>query len=133
MAKIKIAGEAYVVESTLTLEAIQSLEKAKSKALILFEKNEEGKKEEVFRIGTTSGKGSINEFGASFGGHTHDAAKKACITGCIPEGTEDAKEWVAEKIGYAIIRLNEVEKQVPGALEELNAKRTEVMENISVM
>ena len=64
MAKIIIAGDAIVVKSDEKLEDIKTLEKYMPKALSLFEE-EDGKKSEVFRVGSTNGQGSINQFCAS--------------------------------------------------------------------
>ena len=127
MAKITIVGDAMVVTSTKTLENIQTLEKYRPKALRLYETNDEGKREEVFTVGTTKGNGSINQYGASFASCTHDAAKLATITLPIPAGTADAK-----KIGVAITLLTKVEAQIDGALTEVAAEKAEVLGKITV-
>ena len=65
MAKIVIAGDAVVVKSELKLEDIKTIEKYNAKALTLMG-GDEGK-EPIFALGTTTGTGSINSVGASFG------------------------------------------------------------------
>lgn len=72
-----IAGDAMVVESAHTLETIKTLEKHNPKALTLLD--DDGKTV-VFRVGTTTGKGNINAYGASFGSASKNADKKAIIT-----------------------------------------------------
>ena len=131
-ASIKIAGSACVVESAHTLEDIKLLEKYRPKALSLFE-GEAGKKEEVFRIGTTAkGLGSINTYGATFG--TQKSANgKATITMVVPEGTEKPKEWAADVIGVSIIKLNQVEEQFEAALAEVLEEQETVNSTITVM
>lgn len=132
MAKITIVGDAMVVTSTKTLENLKTLEKYRPKALRLYETNDEGKREEIFTVGTTKGTGSINQYGASFASSTHDEAKLATITLPIPAGTADAKEYAAEKIGVAITLLNKVEAQIDGALADVAADKAKVLENITV-
>ena len=132
MAKITIVGDALVVTSTKSLEDIKTLEKYRPKSLRLYEKNDEGEREEVFRVGSTSGFGSINQYGASFSGVTHDDDKLATITMSIPTGTANAKDYAVELIGVGTIRLNKVEEQIAAALAEVKAERAAVAENITI-
>lgn len=129
MARITIVGDAMVVTSTKTLEDIKTLEKFRPKALALF--SEDGK-EEIFKVGTTTGEGSIGTYGASFGSASHDDKKLATITMSIPTGTDDAKKYAEEKIGVAIINLNKVEEQFDAALAEVENEKAEVRANITV-
>lgn len=133
MAKITIAGDSYVVTSSAQLETIKMLEKYRPKALSLFETDENGKKAEVFRVASTDGEGSISKFGAAFGSATHDAEKLATITGAIPHGVENAVDYVADRIGVAIIMLNKVEAQFADATQEVEAEKNAVRENIVVV
>lgn len=132
MAKIKIIGDAMAVISSCTLEDIRTLEKYSPKSLSLYETNDEGHKEEVFRVASTTGKGSINQYGASFSSTTHDEEKRAVITLCIPQDVEDAKEYAADQVGYAVMKLNQVEEQIPSALRQVEAERSEVLANITL-
>lgn len=131
MAKITIAGDAVVVTSALKLEDIKTIEKYRRDALVL--KGGEDGKELIFAIGTTDGCGNINEVGASFGRETHDDEKLAVITMCTGVGTSgDIKEWVADRIGRAIINLNKLEEKLPAVLDEIAAEKAQVMSNITV-
>lgn len=132
MAKITIAGDSYVVISGVKLETIKTLEKYRPKALCLYETDENGKKTEVFRVAYTDGEGSISKFGAAFGSVTHDAEKLATITGVIPRGIENAVDYVAERIGVAIIKLNKVEAQFEAAAQEVEAEKAAVRETITL-
>lgn len=132
MAKIIIAGGAMVVTSSAKLEDIKTLEKYAPKALSLFEKDEDGKKEETFRVTVGTGKGSIGSFGATFDGATYDKDGKATITMDIPAGTKDAKEYAAETVGKAVMQLNKVEAQFAAALEGVEAEKKAVRENITI-
>lgn len=131
MAKIVIAGDAVVVTSALKLEDIKTIAKYRPNELVL--KGGESGKEPIFAIGVTSGAGNINEVGASFGRETNDEEKLASIT-MVGTGTMtgDIKEWVADRIGGAIINLNKLEEKLPAVLEEIVAEKAQVMSNITV-
>ena len=133
MAKIKIVGDVCVIESTQTLESIKTLEKYNPKALFLYEEDEDGKKKQVFRVCSTPGKGSIGQYGASFGSESHDGRGVATITMCLPEDIDDAKEYVADAVGLAIVRLNKVEEQFTEALAKVDADKAAVLENIELV
>lgn len=128
MAKVKVTGNAVVVISELTLEAINTIQKYRPKALTLL--GGENGKEPIFRISATSGEGDINCNGASFGCATHDAAKKACISFLAPNMGENVKEWVADKLGGALINLGKLEEALPEVLQQITAEKAAVMENI---
>ena len=132
MANIKIIGDAMAVISSHTLEDIRTLEQYAPKTLRLYEANEDGKQEEVFRVGTTTCTGSINQYGVSFSSATHDEEKLAVITLCITNDVEDAKEYAADKVGYAVMKLNKVEAQIPAALRQVEMERAEVLSNITL-
>lgn len=133
MAKIVIAGSAMVVTSAAKLEDIKTLAKYAPKALRLFEKDEDGKKEEVFAVCVAEGgKGSIGNYGASFDNVTHDKDGKATITMCIPGDVKDAKEYAAETIGKAVMLLNKVEAQFEAALKSVDAEKSAVRANITI-
>lgn len=133
MAKITIAGDSIIVTSSKTLEALKTLEEHRPKALRLVETNDDGKKEEIFRVATTAGNGSINQYGASFASATHDAAKFATITMPIPAGTEDAVEYACKLVGRAVVLLNRVEAGIDEALSAVEAEKAEALANITVL
>ncbi len=130
MAKIVIAGDAIVITSSMKLEDIQTIQKYRPKELVL--KGGEDGKEPIFAIGVTNGAGNINEVGASFGRASHDDEKFATITMVTDGVTGDVKEWVADRIGGAIINLNKLEEKLPAVLAEIEGQKAEVMGNITV-
>lgn len=130
MAKIVIAGDAIVITSSMKLEDIQTIQKYRPKELVL--RGGEDGKEPVFAIGVTNGAGNINEVGASFGRSSHDDEKFATITMVTDGVTGDVKEWVADRIGGAIINLNKLEEKLPAVLAEIEGQKAEVMGNITV-
>lgn len=130
MARIIIAGDAMVIESAHTMEEIKTLEKHCPKALALVDAES---KSEIFRVGTTSGKGNINAYGASFGSSAKNDDKKAIITMEIPAGVSDAKAYAEETVGVAINHLNKVEAQFESALASVKAEMDKVRSSITVM
>lgn len=130
MAKIIIAGDAMVIESAYTLETLKTLEKYRPKALSLYD---ESGKEEVFKVGTTIGRGNINIYGASFGSSSKNDDKNAIITMELPADTTDAKAYAEDAVGVAIIYLNQVEKQFEDALMSVESERETVRSSITVM
>lgn len=130
MAKIVIAGDAIIITSSMKLADIQTIQKYRPNELVL--KGGEDGKEPIFAIGVTNGAGNINEVGASFGRTSHDEEKFATITMVTDGVTGDIKEWVADRIGCAIISLNKLEEKLPAVLAEIEDQKAEVMGNITV-
>lgn len=132
MAKINLAGDSIVITSAVKTEDIQTIEKYNPAALTLKEKNEDGKLEEVFRVGT--GKGGINKYGVTFCGTSRDGNGLATLT--IPfAGSTDpdtAKDQIADTYGVAIANLNKVEAAIPAALAEIKKAKKAVVDAITV-
>jgi len=131
-ATIKVVGGVAVVESGAELATIAKVAKYRPEALSLF-KGTGKDKEEVFKVGIAkAGTGSINQYGASYGTATN-ADGKATITLMIPDGTTNAKAWVMEKVGPAILNLNKVEAQFEGAIDEIDAELEAIEGNIAIL
>lgn len=133
MAKITIAGDAIIITSSKSLETLKILEEYRPKALRLVDTDENGKKEEIFRVETSASCGSINQYGATFASETHGEDKKATITIPIPAGIEDVTDYAAKLVGKAVILLNKVEAGIDGALAEVKAEREAVLSHITVV
>ena len=130
MAKITIAGEAVVVTSSMKLEDLVKIKKYRPDALVL--RGGEDGKEPIFCVGVTNcGAGTINKYGAEFGGATHDDAKLASIT-LISDVEGDIKEAIADTFGVAVLNLNKLEATLPAVLEEIEAEKAAILENITV-
>lgn len=129
MANIKVIGDAVVITSAMTLEALRTIAKYRPSALVL--KGGEDGKEPIFAIGVGS-TGSINCNGATFASESHDDAKLATITMFVRGVTGDVREAVAEQYGTAIINLNKLEATLPAVLDEINAEKATVLSNITV-
>jgi len=131
MAKITVAGDAIVVTSSIKFEDIKTIAKYRPEKLTLMG-GKDGK-EPVFALGVTSGSGSINEFGASFGRETNNADKLATMTLVCSGIVGDVKEYVADKIGGALAKLNALEATLPDVLAEIAAAKGAIMDSITVM
>lgn len=133
MAQIKIAGSAMVLTSGVKLEDIQLLEKYNPDALKLYRTDEDGKKECVFTV-KTAACGGIGPRAAIFDAASLDGNGLATFTTDVPVGVtpENLKEKVADLIGNGVILLNEVEAQIPAAVEAVKANQASVMESIIV-
>ena len=127
MSKVTIAGSSYVITSSVSLENLETVKKHRPSALALVEPET---KETLFKVGV--GTNSISEYGISFGGVSNGDEKFATATLKIPDGTEDAKQYVLDTAGVAIANLNKVEANITKALEEIRAERNRIAENISV-
>lgn len=130
MAKIVIAGDAVVITSAIKLEDLRNVAKYRPEALVL--KGGEDGKEQIFRVGVCNGVGDINQYGAAFGNATRDDSKLATITLVAPGVEGDIKEFVADKLGSALINLNKLEETLPGVVQSIAAEKAQVMGAISV-
>jgi len=70
--------------------------------------------------------------GASFGRESHDEGKLATVTMVIGSTAGDVKEWVADRIGTAVMYLNRLEDTLPAVLDEIAAEKATIMSNITV-
>lgn len=126
--KITVSGNGVTVKFDKTLGEIKTLEKHDPKALRLYDEE----KNEIFRVASTTGEGSINSIGAEFGSESRDEEKKAILTLMMPSEARDAKAWVEEVIGTAVLKLNKVEAQMTAALAQVNSDLAAVRESITV-
>lgn len=127
-AGIKVLGQTAVVESGFTPAQVSEVAKYRPCALVLTDPET---KEATFAVGMGSGKGKINKNGAEFGSGKN-AEGKAIITIDIPDG-RDAKEYIEEKIGVAILNLQKVENGLGDALTEIAAEKAEVLGTIEIL
>ena len=128
MAKTTIAGNSYVITSSVAMPDLETVKKYRPAALMLVD---EETKETYFKVGI-GGSSAVNDFGISFGGVTNDEEKLATATLPIPSDVEDAKEYVLDKAGLAIANLNKVEEGIAAALEGIKSERDAIADNITV-
>lgn len=131
--KINIVGNALVVTSKMSLANIKLLEKFDPKALSVYEADEDGHKQQVFRVSSTTGDGVIGKYGACFADETRDEEKLATVTMTIPRTVTNAVDWAEDNIGVAVAYLEKVEAQATAALEVVAAKRKALREAIEVI
>jgi len=115
MATITIAGNSYVITSTVSMADLETVKKYRPSALAIVDSET---KETLFKVGI--GSSSVSDYGVSFGGASNDDKKLATATLSIPADIEDAKEYVLDKGGLAIANLNKVEAVIAAALDEID-------------
>ena len=127
MANVTIAGNSYVIASDIAMKDLEVVKKYRPSALTLVD---EETKEAYFKVGL--GSNSLSDYGISFGGISNDEEKVATATLSIPSDVEDAKEYVLDKAGLALVNLGKIEKGVAAALEEIKTERDTIAERIIV-
>ena len=131
MAKFIIAGSAIVLKSAVKFEDLKTVEKYDKQALSIVDADS---KETLFAVGTTTGKGNINQYGVSFDAESRDDEKLACLTLEAPAGNIDnLKEWIADKVGPAFDYLEKIEKTIPETLNAIKESRKKITDAIEVI
>lgn len=133
MAKVVIAGNAIVITSTMKLEDIRTIKKYYPDALVL--QGGSYGREPIFAIDVekADGCGKVNQYGASFAASTRNEEGLATITLICSENVDgDIKEYVADKLGLAISRLNMLEETLPDILHVIETKKAQVIGSISI-
>ena len=130
MAKINVVGDAVVIKSEVKFDDLLAVAKYRPEALVLM--GGKDNKDEIFRVGVTSGLGEIGTYGASFGAKTHDDDGKAVITIVRKFTGDDIKEQVADVYGGAMLKLAKIEEAIPAVLAEISEERAGLMANICV-
>lgn len=125
--RIKIAGNAYVLTSKLSLDTIKKMERLDNNALCLVEEDAEGFTQEIFRI--QSGKlASVSKFGIVFA--EADADGNAIVTQLLPDGIADKKTYVKENLASIIFMLDALEAVVNTRSAELEAAYAQLDKDI---
>ena len=127
MAKVTIAGSSYVITSAVSMADLETVKKYRPSALTIIDPET---KETIFRVGI--GTSSMSDYGISFGGVSNDDAKLATATLPIPSDVEDAKEYVLDKAGLALVNLEQVEAEIAETLEDISNERKSIAESITV-
>ena len=127
MAKVTIAGNSFVITSAVSMADLETVKKYRPSALAITEPET---KETLFRVGI--GSNSVTDHGVSFGGVSNDDAKLATATLPIPADVEDAKEYVLDKAGLALVSLEKVEGEIAEVLADIRNERNSIAESITV-
>lgn len=128
MAKITLTGDALVIKSAVKMEDWKLVEKYRPESLTITD--EEGN--QLFKVGL-SGTGGISDYGITFTGKTHDENGYATLTqGCKIVTDKDIKEELADYVGSAILKLNELENKIPDIIEEIKSEKIRIMNNITI-
>jgi len=120
-AKVTLSGAAAVVVSDINLEDWKRVEKYAPEALKIVE-DETG--DVVFKVMTGDHGGSINKYGVVFGSHTNSG--KATVTVLLDEEVEDKVAALKDTIGSALLDLNDIERDIPEVLVEIQKREEEI-------
>lgn len=123
--RIAIIADKFAVNSSIKLEDIELLKKYKPDALKI--RDEEGN--DLFAIDYKAGQPSISKFGVTFSAVAGRTAKVA-LTGEIPAGTSNPKEFVADRVGVAVDYINQLENEIPAVVETIKATRKTLMDGM---
>lgn len=131
MAKIKVAGDAVIVTSSMKKEDLLAINKYRPEALTLM--GGEENKTPIFAITVRDGgDGEFNPHGVRFTSATRDENKFATLTLTYKDIPTDVKDWAADKFGTAIERLNALEEKLPAVLRDIAAVKAKVCESITI-
>lgn len=126
-AEILIAGSACVVKSGVALEDWKKVLKY-DPGFALLDKDDEP----IFKVNIAASAGKININGATFS-DTACSDGKASLTVIIDPEEEDKVKAASEKIGNALLLLNQLEKLVPAKVKEADEKSAEILAAIKLM
>lgn len=131
MAKIVVNGAAVVITSTLKVEDIKTVQKYRPDSLTLY-KGEGKDKTPVFRAGLTGSYGTIGNCGVSFGGTNADGYAVATLL--LPDNlpADKVAEYVSDNVGVHVLKLNELETQIPAVLAEIAAEKATIAGMVTI-
>jgi len=132
MAKTRILGTSVTITSAIKVKDIKTLAKFKPAALKLTE-TVGSVKEEKFSIALDTGPSitpSVTKYGIVF--NSENADGYAEVTLQIPPSiaADKRKEYVADTYGYALLNLNELERQIAEVIAETEADFIAINEGI---
>ena len=125
-ANVQISGASAVLVSDVTLADWQKVQKYAPEMMKIVD--EEG--EVLFKVMTSRGTGSVNDYGVCFGEHTNEGGK-ATVTILFDTEVADKVAAIKEIAGNALLDLNEIEKEIPAILADIAEKEAKIAELIS--
>lgn len=129
--KLKIAGDAYVIESKIKFADFEILAKHNPSALILRDEKDEN---DVFAVVFREGKPSIQPFAIAFSGVTRDENEYLTLTGALQVGLDakEAKEYIADSIAPAVEYLKKLEESIPTQAAKVRDERKSLIDSITI-
>ena len=120
-AKVVVTGAAAVLTSEVKLEDWKRVEEFAPDGLRI---EDEDSGDILFKVATSDGPGSVNEYGVLFG---------STVTVLLDPEEEDKMALVRKNIGPALLDLNLIEAEIPSLLEEIAKKEEEINGHIVQM
>ena len=128
-AKIILTGDACIIKSGVKLEDWKKVLKFEPE-FGLYDADKDN--EPVFLVAVDENMGSLNSTGAVFSSRA-DHEGYATITTVIDPAVDDKIQAVTDKLGTALLRLNELEAKVPEKIQAANTKEQEIRGAITLM
>lgn len=129
---VKVAGNAMVVQSSLTLEQLRTLQARRPCTLKLYDENDD----EIFLMTVAStDNGSIDNNGVAWGKVPVEGCACVTILG-VPAGTaEEKKKKIEEHYGSALTNIKFLEDKIAenGVFADVEAEKAAVINTIEVM
>lgn len=132
MAKIKVVDQAVVITSSLTNKELTRAQKYFPEALILKEKNEDGKLVPVFAIEPAEIP-YVGKSGIVFPVTKGTSEEYASVTVTIPKQSKTARtEYVKDNYGKVLMNLNKLESAYKAQADAFDKEYAEISKNIDV-
>lgn len=129
MAKIVVAGNTASVQMGIDAQVVEKVQKWVPKAMKLV--NEDGGVDFIVKVGDKAEGDSIGTYG--FTSKTvAQSINKYVFSVFIPNDVTDAKEYVQNNFGAAIVKLNKVEDQISSVIDEAVENEREVTKSIVI-
>jgi len=128
MAQVRIAGNSFVIISTVAMADFVAVKKFRPSALAITDPES---KECTFRVDI--GTNSLSNHGVCFAGTSNCEGRFATATLVIPEDVDNAKEYVVDTAGVALANLNKIEEGIADALAEVRTERETIAQSITVV
>lgn len=129
MAKIVVAGNTASVQMGIDAQVVEKVQKWVPKAMKLV--NEDGGVDFIVKVGTQAEGDSIGTYG--FTSKTvAQSINKYVFSVFISNDVADAKEYVQDNFGAAIVKLNKIEDQISSAIQEATENERRVTESIVI-
>ena len=128
MAKARILGTSVTITSAIKVADLKTLAKFKPEALKLIE-CVGSTKEEKFSValGTSS---SVTKYGIVFDSTNADGYAEVTLQIPTSITADKRKEYVADTYGYALLNLNQLERQIAEVITETEADFIAINEGI---
>jgi len=131
MAKARILGTSVTITSAIKVADLKTLAKFKPEALKLIETVGSAKEEKFsVALGTNPITPSVTKYGVVFNSENADGYAEVTLPIPTSIAADKRKEYVADTYGYALLNLNQLERQIAEVITETEADFIAINEGI---